>query len=310
MNTSVEQSPVKLETLEVDGHKRRPRRIKFGLILVAPAILVILLTIIYPTIYMFFVSFFRWSIIPTLPRHFIGFDQYLTIFRSSAFYGSLQATFLFLLVVVVVELLLGLGLALLIASSRIRWLRISFLMPAVIAPVVVGLIWRFMFSHDLGVINYFISMMGLERIAWLGRPTAALISIMIVDIWQWTPFAMLIILAGIESLPTEPLEAAQVDGASSTQVFRHILFPLLTPVLSIVLLFRALDAFKTFDIIYMITRGGPGRATYLLSYNIWRRAFFENNMGYAAALSVIMIILATILAKFFIGLLSRTQKMV
>ncbi|HSV31906.1 MAG TPA: sugar ABC transporter permease [Atribacteraceae bacterium] len=283
------------------------RKRKIGYILVAPAILILLLTTIYPTIYMFFVSFFRWSIIPTLPRQFIGLRQYLNIFQNPDLYGSIRATLLFVFLVVVVQFLLGLGLALLISNSRIRWLRVVFLMPAVIAPVVVGLIWRFMFSHDLGVINYLISAIGLEKIAWLGQPASAMASIMIVDIWQWTPFAMLIFLAGIESLPSESFEAAKVDGASVWQSFRFIMFPLLTPVMAIVLMFRSLDAFKTFDIIYMVTRGGPGASTNLLSHNIWRRAFFENNMGLAAALSVIMVILATVMTRFFIRLMSKTQ---
>ncbi len=282
----------------------------FGLLLVAPSVLILLITIIYPTIYMFFVSFYRWSIIPTLPRNFIGFGNYINMLRSGDFYNTLKVTFIFVLGVVLFELLIGLGLALLIAKSKARWLRVAFLMPTVIAPVVVGLIWKLMLSYDLGIINYLIRFIGLEGVNWLGTPINALISVMLVDVWQWTPFAMLIILAGLESLPVEPIEAAQVDGASHFQVFRYILLPLLTPVLTIVVMFRTLDAFKTYDIIYMITRGGPANATDVFSYNIWRKAFFENNMGYAAALSVVMVIVVTFLTRIFTSLTARAEKSV
>ncbi len=280
----------------------------FGLILVAPSVLILLVTTIYPTAYMFFVSFHRWSIIPTIPRRFLGLGQYITMFKSNDFYKTLMITFIFILVVVLFELLIGLGLSLLIAKSKVRWLRVVFFMPAVIASVVVGLIWKLMLSYDLGIINYLIKSIGLAGVNWLGAPVNALISVMLVDVWQWTPFAMLIILAGLESLPAEPIEAAQVDGASRFQVFKYILFPLLTPILTIVIMFRALDAFKTYDIIYMITRGGPANATDVLSYNIWRKAFFENNMGYAAALSVVMIILATLMTRVFIRIMAQTKK--
>jgi multiple sugar transport system permease protein len=280
----------------------------FGLILVAPSVLILLVTTIYPTAYMFFVSFHRWSIIPTIPRRFLGLGQYIIMFKSNDFYKTLMITFIFILVVVLFELLIGLGLSLLILKSKVRWLRVVFFMPAVIASVVVGLIWKLMLSYDLGIINYLIKSIGLAGVNWLGAPVNALISVMLVDVWQWTPFAMLIILAGLESLPAEPIEAAQVDGASRFQVFKYILFPLLTPILTIVIMFRALDAFKTYDIIYMITRGGPANATDVLSYNIWRKAFFENNMGYAAALSVVMIILATLMTRVFIRIMAQTKK--
>ena len=283
------------------------KRKRFGYLMVAPAFLTLFIMTIYPFIYVVVVSFFKWAIVPTIPRIFIGLGQYSNMMHDTGFHRTLLVTFEYTLGVVAIELLLGFGIAYLISTSRARWLRIAFLMPAVIAPVIVGLTWRFLLSYDLGPVNYFISVLGLERVNWLGRPFTALISVMIVDIWQWTPFAMLIFLAGLESLPVAPYEAARVDGAGPWQVLRYITLPQLTPIIAIILMFRTLDAFKTFDIIYMVTSGGPGNATEVLSFKIWHKAFFQNQIGYAAALSVLTIILATIMMKIFGRLFAKAQ---
>ncbi|MCP4404920.1 MAG: sugar ABC transporter permease [bacterium] len=288
------------------GSRGRTRR-RFGYLMVAPAFLTLFIMTIYPFIYMIVVSFHRWSIIPTLPRIFIGFGQYLNMFRDTSFHKTLWVTLTFTIGVVAVELFLGFWIAFLVSTSRARWLRVAFLMPAVVAPVVVGLTWRFLLSYDLGPVNFFVSSLGLERINWLGRPASALISVMIVDIWQWTPFAMLIFLAGLESLPLEPYEAAKVDGAHSWQIIRYITLPQLAPIIAVILMFRALDAFKAFDIIYMVTQGGPANATEVLTYKIWHKAFFQNKLGYAAAMSVLAIIIATIMMKTFSAFLSKAK---
>jgi multiple sugar transport system permease protein len=275
--------------------------------MVAPAFLTLFIMTIYPFIYVLVVSLHRWSIVPTIPRVFVGFGKYLNMFKDNTFHESLGVTLFFTFGVVIVETIVGFLLALLISVGRERWTRVAFLMPAVMAPVVVGLTWRFLLSYDLGTVNYFLTAAGLGRVNWLGTPVNALISIMIIDIWQWTPFAMIIFLAGLESLPLEPYEAARVDGASRWQVLRYVTLPQLVPVIGIVLMFRTLDAFKAFDVIYMVTRGGPGNATEVLSYRIYMKAFFQNQLGYAAALSVVAIILATLMMRYFIRLLSKTE---
>jgi multiple sugar transport system permease protein len=287
--------------------KRGRRRKIFGYLMVAPAFLTLFLMTIYPFYRMILISFHRWSIVPTIPRIFIGFDQYLNMLRDTSFHQTLWVTIVFTIGVVAIEMLLGFWIAFLVSISRARLLRVAFLMPAVVAPVVVGLTWGFLFSYDLGPVNFFVSSLGLERINWLGKPGTALISVMIVDIWQWTPFAMLIFLAGLESLPLEPYEAAKVDGAQAWQIIRYITLPQLAPIIAVILMFRTLDAFKTFDIIYMVTRGGPANATEVLSYKIWQKAFFQNKLGYAAAMSVLAIILATIMMKTFSALLSKAR---
>jgi multiple sugar transport system permease protein len=280
---------------------------KFGLLMIAPAFLALFIMTIYPFIYIIIVSLHRWSIVPTIPRVFVGLGKYANMIKDTSFHETLEVTFAFTFGVVIIETVLGFLLALLISTGKERWTRVAFLMPAVIAPVVVGLTWRFLLSYDLGTINYFLTTVGLDRVNWLGRPLSALISLMIIDIWQWTPFAMIIFLAGLESLPLEPYEAARVDGASPWQILRYVTIPQLIPIIGIVLMFRTLDAFKTFDTIYMVTRGGPGNATEVLSYRIYQKAFFQNQLGYAAALSVVAIILATLMMRYFIRLLSKTE---
>jgi len=288
------------------GRSMRTRK-RFGYLMVAPAFLTLFIMTIYPFYRMILISLHRWSIVPTIPRVFLGFGQYLNMIRDTSFHKTLWVTLVFTIGVVAIEMFLGFWIAFLVSTSRARWLRVAFLMPAVVAPVVVGLTWRFLFSYDLGPVNFFVSSLGLERINWLGRPASALISVMIVDIWQWTPFAMLIFLAGLESLPLEPYEAARVDGAHAWQIIRYITLPQLAPIIAVILMFRTLDAFKAFDIIYMMTRGGPGNATEMLSYKIWQKAFFQNKLGYAAAMSVLAIILATIMMKTFSALLSKAR---
>jgi multiple sugar transport system permease protein len=295
----------KLETM--GGGTLGVVRKRFGWAMISPAFVILFIMSIYPFVYVIVVSLYRWTIVPTIPRVFVGFNQYLSMFKDSYFWKSLWVTFTFVLGVVIIEMGLGFAIALLISTSRGRWLRVVFLMPAVVAPVVVGLTWKFLLSYDLGTVNYFLTTIGLKRVNWLGKPFTAFISIMIVDIWQWTPFAMLIFLAGLESLPLEPYEAARVDGASTWQILRYVTLPQLTPVIAIVLMFRTLDAFKTFDIIYMITRGGPSNATEVYSYKIYQKAFFHNQLGFAAAMSVIAIILATIMMNIFSRLLSKAQ---
>lgn len=282
-------------------------RKRIGYLLVAPAFLTLFIMTIYPFAYVLFVSLHRWAIVPTIPRVFLGFQQYINMFRDSGFYKTIAVTILYTCAAVAVEMILGFVFAYVISATKMRWIRVAFLLPCITTPVVVGLIWRFHLGFDLGAVNYFLSALGLGRVNWLGSGATALMSVILVDIWQWTPFAMLIFLAGLESVPVDPYEAAVVDGASGWQILRYITFPLLLPITAVILMFRTLDAFKTFDIIYMVTAGGPGDATEVLSYKIWHTAFFQNRIGYAAALSVVAIVIATLLMRTFIRVMKRTR---
>ncbi|OHD21542.1 MAG: hypothetical protein A2064_06730 [Spirochaetes bacterium GWB1_66_5] len=282
-------------------------RKKLGYVMIAPAFITLFLMTIYPFAYVVVVSLHQWAIVPTIPRVFVGLQQYVNMFKDSGFYASVSITLLYTCAAVAFEMGIGFALAYVISTTRLRWIRVAFLLPSIATPVVVGLIWRFHLGFDMGTINWFLSSLGLGRVNWLGGWAAARLSIILVDIWQWTPFAMLIFLAGLESLPVDPYEAAVVDGANSWQILRFLTFPLLLPVTVVILLFRTLDAFKAFDIIYMLTGGGPGNATEVLSYKIWHTAFFQNRIGYSAALSVVAILIATLLMRGFIRLMKSAK---
>jgi len=275
--------------------------------MVVPAVLVLLLLTIYPFLYLLYVSSYIWPISPTLPRIFLGFGQFTYLFQDPTFIESLSVTVKLMVVGVTIQISLGTILAILLSTkTRItNYFTLPFMIPVFISPVVVGLIWKFMFNYDLGILNYLFEIVGIGAINWLGTPQNAFWSVIIIDTWQWTPFTTLIIKAGLDTVDPTPIEAATVDGANRFQIFRHVTFPSIAPIFTVALLFRTLDAFKAFDIIYIVTRGGPGGSTYVLGYNIWKTAFYQNQLGLAAAMSVIMIIIATVLALILIKIMKR-----
>ena len=288
------------------------KRVKnYPLYMVIPAVFILLLLTIYPFIYLIFVSSHIWPISPTLPRIFLGFGQFTYLFQDPTFIESLQVTINLMVIGVTIQISLGTLLAILLSTKTkiTSYFTLPFMIPVFISPVVVGLIWKFMFNYDLGILNYLFEIVGIGAVNWLGTPQNAFWSVVIIDTWQWTPFTTLIIKAGLDSVDPTPVEAATVDGANRFQIFRHVTFPSIAPIFTVALLFRTLDAFKAFDIIYIVTRGGPGGSTYVLGYNIWKTAFYQNQLGLAAAMSVIMIIIATVLAFILVrimkGLLER-----
>ena len=277
----------------------------YPLYMVLPAVIVLLLLTIYPFIYLIYVSLHIWPISPNLPKIFLGFGQFTYLFSNPSFIESMQVTISLTVVGVSLQISLGTLLAILLSTKTkfINYFTLPFMIPVFIAPVVVGLIWKFMFNYDLGILNYLLNVIGLESINWLGTTTTAFWSVVLIDTWQWTPFTTLIIKAGLDSVDPTPQEAAYVDGATRFQIFRYVTFPTIAPIFTVALLFRTLDAFKAFDIIYVVTRGGPGGSTYVLGYNIWKTAFFQNQLGLSAAMSVIMIIIATIFALILVKIM-------
>ena len=278
--------------------------------MVLPAVIVLLLLTIYPFIYLIYVSLHIWPISPNLPKIFLGFGQFTYLFSDPSFIESMQVTISLTVVGVSLQISLGTLLAILLSTKTkfINYFTLPFMIPVFIAPVVVGLIWKFMFNYDLGILNYLLNVIGLESINWLGTTTTAFWSVVLIDTWQWTPFTTLIIKAGLDSVDPTPQEAAYVDGATRFQIFRYVTFPTIAPIFTVALLFRTLDAFKAFDIIYVVTRGGPGGSTYVLGYNIWKTAFYQNQLGLSAAMSVIMIIIATIFALILVKIMKSQME--
>ena len=229
---------------------------------------------------------------------FVGLANYFSIFGDDSFWHSVKVTLVYTGATVILEMVIGTALALvLIRLRRGRKLsRILFVIPFSLPPVVVGLMYLLILDRGNGILNYLLGLVGVEPVSWLGEPSVALWTIISVDIWQWTPFVIISALAALESMPGDVLEAGIVDGASPRQLLRWIILPLIKPVLLVVALTRALTSLKVFDIVFVLTGGGPGRATETLSYNIYVDAFQRFDFGRGAALSWILILLAMVLS--------------
>ncbi|MEM8554605.1 MAG: sugar ABC transporter permease [Pseudomonadota bacterium] len=267
-------------------------------VFLAPAAIIMGVALLYPLGFMVYGSFRDWDPSQTIGEsEFVGLKNYITLWNDPAFRESTWVTLKFAFTVVSVEMVLGVGLALLL-DRNIRGmsvLRTMFILPMMIAPVVVGLMWRYMYHPTVGTFNRFLESVGLPKIDWLGQN--ALTSVIIADIWQWTPFIFILSLAALQSLPRSALEAARIDGATGWQQIIYIKLPLMMPVLIVTALLRLIDAFKVLEVILVMTEGGPGLSTEILALRISRTATEFRELGTAAAMSnylLIMLLLLTV----------------
>jgi multiple sugar transport system permease protein len=290
--------------------RRRLREWLTGGLFALPAVLFLVLTSLYPLIYSLILTFYRWDLKISPQRTFVGLQNYSYAFGDQEFIHSLRVTLLFVVVTVAVETILGMTIALLVTreTSRGRVVRSLLLIPMVMTPVVVGVLWRMLFNPDFGLFNYILSLFGADptKLLWLGSPSLALWAVMITDIWEWTPFVVLCFVAALTSLPVDTFKAARVDGASAWATFWRLTLPLLKPVILVTVLLRFLDAFKVVDTIYVMTAGGPGNATKLLSFFIYETGLKYFNIGYASTVSWLFIILMFVLTFY---LIRERQKM-
>jgi multiple sugar transport system permease protein len=280
------------------------------LVLLLPTVIVLFVLTIYPTVYSFTLSLNEWNMSNRVATWtFVGLGNYTSILADSRFWNAAQVTGTFIFGTVAVQLLLGMGIALLLQRQVIArgLLRTALLLPMMTTPVVVGLIWRFMYNPTQGILNYLLGQVGLPTPNWLGGLQTGFIAVMIADIWEWTPFMVLILLAALQTLPQEPFEAAAIDGASAWQAFLHITLPLLRPTIVVAVLIRAIDSFKTFDLVYVLTNGGPGTSTETLSFYTYKWGFKFFQMGYASALSFVMLIMVIIFANVLILVTARNR---
>ncbi len=269
-------------------------------LLLAPTIAVLLALTIYPLIYSVRISFQSNSGAPTL-------QNFARLLTDQFFLSALAHTLVYAAIALTIEFLLGLGLALLLDSHiRARNIfRVLLLIPLMLAPVVVGVIWRLMLNSNFGAVNATLKSFGVntDLLTWTASPKLAMASVIIADVWQWTPFMFLILLAGLQAIPQEPYEAALVDGSSPWQTFRHVTLPLLKPAILIALLLRTMDLLRVFDHIFILTEGGPGFATETVSLYIYRTAFRFSNFGYAAAMSFVLLLITNIISLAYIRML-------
>lgn len=286
---------------------RSDRRLRFQLVL--PAIIGIWLVVGFPLLYAFYVSLHDY----VLSRGGIkGLNpgNYTQTFNDNLLVGATRNTIILTISVVVLEFLIGFGLALLLSNKRLRGrdlYLLVLLIPMLMPPITVGTIWRLLLHPELGIINYFLGLMGLPQPAWLGDPRLAMITIIIVDIWHETSFILLILLAGLTSLPDELYEAAMIDGANSGQQFRFITVPLMMPTILVAILIRMIAALKTYDLVYILTRGGPGIATETISYYIYRVAFVFLDMGKSSAMSFLLLIVIVFLTLVLMRIMRTAE---
>jgi len=264
----------------------------------APAGIVLLVALLYPIGYMIYASFLDWNPSQRIGEaDWIGLRNYTNLVGDEAFRESFLVTLKFAAVVVGLEMVLGVGLALLL-DRKIRGmsaLRTIFILPMMIAPIVVGMMWRYMYHPTVGILNRTLGDVGLEPVPWLSSSEWALTSVIIADVWQWTPFIFILALAALQSLPRSALEAARIDGATAWQQIWHIKLPLMMPVLIVTGLLRLIDAFKVLEVILVMTNGGPGLSTEILALRISRTASEFRELGEAAAMSNVLLILLLVL---------------
>jgi multiple sugar transport system permease protein len=275
--------------------------------LIAPTILVLFAVNIYPLVYSLNISLRNFNLTrPAFMHSFVGLANFRNLLSDAFFAKSCWVTLRFVLGSVSLELILGFAIALLLwrLGERGRFLLSVFLLPMMLTPIIVGLMWRFMLNYNVGLVNHFVSFLGLERVPFLASENSALLSVMLVDAWQWTPFMVLLLYSGLQSMPADPFEAARIDGASDLQMFRYVTLPSMRPIILITVLIRGMDALREYDKIYTMTNGGPGNATETASFFIYRQAFKFFDMGYAAAAAFILLVISVIVSQLFVSRLS------
>lgn len=260
---------------------------------IAPAVFVMLAGLAYPVVQSLYLSVLDWKIgTPLSKAEHVGMANYTRMFTDPDVWESLWVTLRFGFWTISIEMFLGISLALLL-ERPIRGasvFRTIFILPLMVSPVVVGLVWRYLFDARVGWINYYLgAWFGIEPQVWLGDAELAFFAIVVTDIWQWTPFIFIIVIAGLQALPSEVLEASKIDGANWWQQIFLVKLPMISSILVIALLMRLIDVFRALEVMYIMTGGGPGRATEVLSLHIYNRAFDAQLLGYAAAISVLLI---------------------
>ena len=278
-----------------------------------PTMVWLLFFIIYPLIFALVMAFKRFKLQKGLTfwdMPWIGFDNFITAFTDRYFLLSLEKTLIILLVSVTIEFILGLSIAHLLNKENVRfdflWM-VLILSPMMLPLIASGNLWRMLLDIRWGAINAAIMFFGLQPIDFLGSSQWSLIAVIMVEIWQWTPFVVITMLAGLRSIPAEPIEAAVVDGATRWQTFKYIVMPLMRSQIVVVLLIRSMDVVKTFDTVYALTFGGPGQSSTVVTFYLYRQAFTQFKLGYGAALSWIVFIIVYVISFFILKFLGSKE---
>ena len=279
-------------------------------VLTLPTIIFVLVCVTYPMLYTLRLSFCEWKMSANIAPKFVGFDNYVSFFKDSRFWGAFFRTIYFTFISVLIESFLGVTFALLLnkikrASNVIRTV---FLTPMVATPVAVGILWKLIFDPTIGLANQILKFLHLPTSSWLGSAETVMPALIIIDVWQWTPSIMLMVLAGLSGMDDQVLESARVDGANEWNIITKITLPILTPTIMMAILLRLIDCLKTFDIIYSTTTGGPGYASENLNILSYRNAFEYLQMGKASALLVVFFVVVCGFALLFSFFRKRLER--
>ncbi|HWL67741.1 MAG TPA: sugar ABC transporter permease [Geminicoccus sp.] len=272
----------------------------FGFAMTLPGLFALVLVVLFPILFTLWTSTSDFTLLKPSNDAFLGLSHYTQAFATPEFRHALSVTLAFVVAVVTLEFLVGFAVAL--ALDKVEHGKavyyVILLFPLLMNPVVVGLIWKMFLHPTLGIVNYVLSLVGIAPVDWLGVPDNAFWTVVAVDIWHQVSFMIVLLLAGLAALPKEPYEAARLEGAGTIRCFFWITLPLMRPVIVVTLLIRLIFAVKTYDIIYIMTRGGPGQATELVSYYIYRRAFVGLDVSQASAMAVILLLVVLALTAW------------
>jgi multiple sugar transport system permease protein len=274
-----------------------------------PAVLFVLLMMLFPIIYTLRISFYEWSMSATTPPKWVGLSNYIQLLHDSRFWHAVSSTFYFTIAALVAETVLGVAIALLLYRDfrGKNIVKTLFLLPMVATPVAMGLVWMLIYEPSIGAANLILKSIGLEPLLWLASTKQVIPSIVIIDVWEWTPMIALVVMAGLSTIPSEPYEAADVDGATTWQKFTNITLPLLRPTIIVAVMLRLIDVLKTFDIIYATTQGGPNQASETLNLLGYVQGFQYFKLGMASSLLVIFFALVMGLTLVMIWVRKRME---
>ena len=269
------------------------------LIFVGPAVLVMAAACLYPVVVAFQLGLFDWSMgTPWASARWVGLDNFVSTFSNPRVWSSLTTTLLFAAVCVGSEMVLGIALALALEHPvrGLAFFRTLFILPMMIAPIAVGLAWRYLFDAQFGLINAVLGVFGIAAKTWLADPTLAFVAIVVADVWQWTPFVFIMMIAALASVDSAVIEASRIDGAGWWQMTFLVKLPMVMQVIAITLMMRLIDAFRVLEVVYVLTFGGPGDSTEILALHIYKTAFVGQQLGVAAAISVLLLVVVAVLS--------------
>jgi multiple sugar transport system permease protein len=274
---------------------------------VLPALITVGAVIVFPWVFTLWMSTNQWQL--GGEQSFVGFDNYLRLATDMRFWESMWHTVVYTVLSVVAPMILG-TIAALVFDSKLPMrglLRGIFVMPMMATPVAVALVWTMMYHPQLGVLNYLLSLIGIPPQEWIFNQSTVIPSLVAVETWQWTPLVMLIVLGGLASMPRDPFESAEIDGANGWQKFRYITLPMILPFIMVAVIIRSIDALKSFDIIYAMTQGGPGTASETINIYLYNVAFSYYDIGYGSAIAVVFFIVIIAMSMILLALRQRTK---